>query len=158
MVRFLVLVTAWLLLSGEYTLHEPLIAAFGLLSCGSVWWLWRRMSTESPAEGERTLGLKVLTYLPYLVTEIVKSNLAVARIILHPRLPIAPRIVKLHASQRGEAARVLYANSITLTPGTLSCQLQDDTIWVHALNAELAESLRDGEMDKRVRAIEKDPA
>jgi len=156
MLRLLVLAIAWLLLSGEYTLHEPLIAAFGLLSCVSVWWLWRRMGAESGPQGERTLGLKVLTYLPYLVIEIVKSNLTVAGIILNPKLPIAPRVIKVRASQRGEAARVLYANSITLTPGTLSCEMKDDTIWVHALDEALAESLRDGEMDRRVSALEQE--
>ena len=81
---------------------------------------------------------------------------AVTRIILAPRLPIAPRLVRLKTTQRTPVGTVVYANSITLTPGTLTveCNRRDRTLLVHALTREGAEDLLGGEMDRRVTAFE----
>src|SRR3546814_8150937 len=100
------------------------------------------------------LGFGALTYWPWLLLEIVKSNIDVARRILDPALPISPTMIRVKASQKTELGRVIYANSITLTPGTVSVQLADGTIEVHSLTAEGAESLEEGEMDRRVTAME----
>lgn len=67
---------------------------------------------------------------------------------------ISPTVVKVRASQATEVGRVIYANSITLTPGTISLELADDTIIVHALTREGAESLKGGDMDRRVTRLE----
>ena len=97
---------------------------------------------------------RLLLYVPWLLWAIVKANLDVARRILTFRLPISPRLIRVKASQKSDLGQVIYANSITLTPGTVSVDLQDGTILVHALTRECAEDLQEGEMDRRVAALE----
>jgi len=155
MARFLILAAAWLMWSGHYTLDDHLIAAFGLASCIAVALLARRMRDATPHGPDGTLTWKVALYIPWLLREIVKANLTVARIVLNPKLPISPRVVRVHASQRGEGALVLFANSITLTPGTISLSTEHDCIVVHALDKALADDLLSGDMDRRVSALER---
>ena len=150
MLEFLLLAFVWLLWSGHYTLDKPLIALFGLLSCLAVVVISRRMAAASRYRPRRTLGFRTLLYLPWLFWQIVKANIQVARIILDPRLPISPRVIRVKSSQRGERAQVLFANSITMTPGTISLDVSLDTITVHALTEEIARDLESGEMDRKV--------
>ena len=105
-----------------------------------------------------TLGLsfpRLLLYVPWLAGEIIKATLDVARRIvsLGPP-PIAPRIIRVRASQESELAQVIYANSITLTPGTISIDVSDGEILVHALHADAARGVEEGSMDRRCAALE----
>ena len=77
-----------------------------------------------------------------------------ARRILDPRLPIDPRVVRVRALQQRHAARVLFANSITLTPGTVSIDVEGDDIVVHALTREAGDEVLAGEMNRRVARAE----
>jgi multicomponent Na+:H+ antiporter subunit E len=149
------LACAWLLLSGHYTLEEPLIAIFGGLSCAFVFVLAWRMRSVSAFRSEGTVGPRAILYLPWLLGQIVKANVQVARIIVNPKLRIRPHLIRVKASQRGDGAQVLYANSITLTPGTISLDVRNHTIAVHALTDEIAEDLAAGEMDRRVARTER---
>lgn len=146
-----VLFGLWLLLSGHY---NPLLIGFGIFSSVLVVLLARRMRIIDPEGHPIHLGLGAATYWPWLLLEIVKSNIDVARRILDPSLPISPTMIRVKAGQRTELGQVVYANSITLTPGTVSIELEDGMIDVHALTAEGAESLLEGEMDRRVTAME----
>ena len=74
--------------------------------------------------------------------------------ILRPGLPIRPRLIRVRAGQRTDVGRVIYANSITLTPGTVTIDTEGDHITVHALTEEAAEGVRTGEMDRRVARVE----
>lgn len=99
-----------------------------------------------------------MKYIPYgfwLVIEILKSNIDVIKRILSPSLPISPRWVTIKSSQASEFGEVVYANSITLTPGTISIDVNDNNIDVHALSQSGVEGLATGEMDKRVTLAEK---
>ena len=87
----------------------------------------------------------------------MKANLDVMRRIVSPELPISPTIVRLPCTQHTDLGRVMYANSITLTPGTVSIDLDDEYVTVHALTREGAEALATGEMDTRVTALEEWP-
>ena len=78
--------------------------------------------------------------------------------VLDPKLPISPRMVVFHGSQKTDLGRVIYGNSITLTPGTVSLDVREERIFVHALTEVSARSLLDGEMDRRVSALERGPA
>ena len=100
------------------------------------------------------LAARVLGYVPWLLFVIVRSNIDVALRILSPGMPISPTLVRTGASQKHALGKVIYANSITLTPGTVSVEVEDDTILVHALSRESAEELLDGEMDRRVASME----
>jgi multicomponent Na+:H+ antiporter subunit E len=86
----------------------------------------------------------------YLSGEIVKANIAVIRRILRPGKSISPQLVRLPLPQKSDLARVIYANAITLTPGTVTLHLDEDTILVHALSREAAEDLATGRMARAV--------
>ena len=99
------------------------------------------------------LTWQALIYWPWLLWEIVKSNIEVAGLILSPQMPISPKIFKVTTTQADELGQVVYANSITLTPGTVSLYLRGNTIEVHAITQAMAEGLETGEMDRRVTAM-----
>ena len=157
MLRFLALGVTWLVWSGHYSFDEPLIAGFGVISCVFVLWLAERMQRVSAHESEATLGPNMVTYLPWLIWEIVKANLAVAKLVISPAPAIRRQIVRVPAGQLGEGARVLHANSITLTPGTISLAVHDDEIVVHAIDDAAAQGVLEGEMNRRVGALENRP-
>lgn len=92
----------------------------------------------------------ILSYWPWLLWQIVKANFMVARCILTPSLPIKPTLIKVRASQKSRLGKVVYANSITLTPGTVSIDVKGNEIEVHALTRAAAEDLKRGHMDRRV--------
>ena len=96
------------------------------------------------------LTWRALLYWPWLVVEIVKANWDVARRVLSPSLPVTPTMIRVKASQTSDLGQVIYANSITLTPGTISVDVANGEILVHALSREGAEELVGGEMDRRV--------
>lgn len=141
---FVVCVLFWLVLSGHFT---PLYIGFGIAAAGLVTWLNRR--EEIVSEVVRALpGLA--TYAPWLLWQIVQSNLQVARVVLHPRLPIDPAVVRVRTALRRDLAVATYANSITLTPGTVTVDIEGDELVVHALTRDSAAALADGEMGRRV--------
>lgn len=144
----LVLYGLWLLLSGHYV---PLLLILGVVSVVFVALIAIRMDIAD-AEGHPIhLGPKAaLWYWPWLVWEIIKANITVTRQILNPRLPISPTVVRVKATQKSALGRVIYANSITLTPGTVSIDIDGPTISVHALTRDAAKELKRGEMDRRV--------
>ena len=148
----LVLIGVWVLLSG---IIEPLLLGLGLASSLAVVWITVRADRRDGEPVPFALRVERLPgYLLWLAWEIVKSNVDVSRRILSPSLPIAPAVRWLPASQRSELARVIYADSITLTPGTLSIDLEDGSVEVHALNEGSLDALERGEMDARVSRLE----
>ena len=147
----LVLYAIWLLFSGHYT---GLLLFLGLASTILVVTISLRMEVVDHEPYRLLLNLSALTFWPWLAGEVVKANVDVARCILNPSLPISPKVLSIKGSQRTDLGRVIFANSITLTPGTVSVHLEGDTIEVHALTQEAAEALQQGEMDRRVTAME----
>ncbi len=142
----------WLLLSGYFT---PFLLAAGLGSVLAIVWFTDRRMKVLDLEGHPThLTGRALTYWPWLLWEIAKSGWDVTKRILHPDLPISPRLIRVPTSQTTDVGRVIYANSITLTPGTISLELSDGEILVHALTREGAEGLAAGDMDRRATAFE----
>ncbi|MFQ5757816.1 MAG: Na+/H+ antiporter subunit E [Acidiferrobacterales bacterium] len=147
----LVLFALWLLLSGHYV---PLLIGLGALSALLVVTIALRMDVVDREGHPIHLSLKALLYWPWLAWEILKSNVDVACRILNPTLPISPTVIRVKASQKSELGKVIYANSITLTPGTVSIDIDGDRIEVHALTREAAQALRTGDMDRRVTRFE----
>ncbi len=147
----LMLIAVWLLWSGHV---EPLLLAFGFLSVMGVLAITHRMDRFSGSGTDEYPGIRLLAYIPWLLWQIFKSNVDIARIILNPRLPLSPRLVRVQASQRTVVGKVIYANSITLTPGTISLDLREGEILVHALTADSAAGVESGEMDRRVSGVE----
>ena len=142
----------WLLNSGHYTL---LITSFGVASCLLVVWLSRRMGIVDEEGMPVHLLHRLPIYLPWIAKEVVKSNLDVARRILALGRPdVSPRLFEAPTTQHSDLGRVLYANSITLTPGTVSIRVHGTKITVHAIADEVVEDLLKGEMDRRVTGLE----
>ena len=141
----------WLALSGHYTAMLITIGAVSVGVCLLVAWRVRALDQEGhPIE----LLRGAVTYYPWLVKEIVKSAWAVTRIILDPKLPISPSMTVVHASQTTAAGIATYANSITLTPGTVTAGIDGNALTVHALVRDGALDLEAGDMDRRVKAFE----
>jgi multicomponent Na+:H+ antiporter subunit E len=151
-VAFCALLGFWLLLSGHYTLF--LVAAGFGCSAGVVWFALRMEVVDRegvPAESWR-VGL---SYWPWLAWEIVKAAWDVSKIIIHPRLPISPTLVRFKPSQRSTVGLVTHANSITLTPGTITVHASVDEFLVHGLTKAGAEACVASEMDRRIRDLER---
>lgn len=142
-----VLFAVWLLLSGHYT---PFIISLGIGSCVLVVLVTLRMDVSDHEGHPIHLTWRGLTYWPWLVIEIIKANIDVAKLIMSPKMRITPTLIRIKASQTSDLGQVIYANSITLTPGTISIDVANGEILVHALSREGAEALLDGEMDRRV--------
>lgn len=151
------LALAWLLWSGVYS-TRPFIFSLGVGSCLFVLWLSMRMRRtaevgESPVPG-LGFSLRMLVYLPWLAWQVVLANLNVARRILSPGLPIAPRLLRVRANQRTPLCQVIHANSITLTPGTITLDLRGGQLLVHALDDESARGIDEEVIDRRVTRLE----
>lgn len=143
----------WLLMSGHY---DALLVTLGAVSAVLTTLFILRLDTLDREGHPIGFMAGAVTYWPWLVWEIVKSAIDVTKQILSPHLKITPTMVRVDASQRTPVGFTTYANSITLTPGTISTtvSLEDKTILVHALMREGAESLAEGEMDRRVTRFE----
>ena len=149
-----VLFLLWLALSGHF--HELLLIELGLASSIFVVWIAHRMNLADDEGHPNQLTLGALTFLPWLAWEIIKANIDVARIILSPSLPISPVLLKVKASQKTEVGMVAYANAITLTPGTVTVDLDDASseFTIHAITREAAQELETGRMDRRALRME----
>ncbi len=147
----LVLFCFWLVLSGIYT---TITVSAGILSVIGVVALAHRMGIADDEGHPIHLSLGALTYWPWLMLEIAKSAWDVTKIILHPKLPISPTLIRIRASQRSAVGLATYANSITLTPGTITARVNGDEFLVHAVVRGGAKDLAKGTMDQRVKKFE----
>jgi multicomponent Na+:H+ antiporter subunit E len=151
---FLLLFAVWLAWSG---LYQPLVIGLGVASCLLCVWIIHRMHDVGAEPLHPVSVVRGLGYLPWLLKEIAVSNWQVVRIVLSPGLPIQPVVLTLAGSQRTDLGRVIYGNSITLTPGTLTIDVYGPQLTVHALTREGAAQLESGEMDARVTRLERAP-
>ena len=148
----LTLFALWLLLSGVY---KPLIVWLGLASSIVAVLVVRSMDAE---DGHRISiplkQLKFITYLIWLLKEIAVSNIAVTKIILSPDMNLLQHFFRVPNTQRSELGAAIYANSITLTPGTVSVEIERDAFWVHAASFTDDDHGALADMDARVSATE----
>ncbi|MDH3241100.1 MAG: Na+/H+ antiporter subunit E [Alphaproteobacteria bacterium] len=148
---WLVVFALWLLLSGHYV---PLLISFGVVSSLLIVWIAARLDVIDHESIPLQIKFGYVGYLAWLGKEITKSNIDVAKLILHPKLPISPVLLRVPATQITDVGKVIYANSITLTPGTVSIEVEPHEILVHAITREAADGLASGDMDRRVDEIE----
>lgn len=144
----------WLLLSGVYT---PMMLAFGGASCLFCAFVCHRMGIVDDESVPLHMFWRLPGYTAWLGTEIAHSNWDVAKRIVRPGRHISPTMVRLNARQSSELGQVIFANSITLTPGTVTVALRDGAAEVHAITHENAQDMEGGDMDQRVRALEGQP-
>jgi multicomponent Na+:H+ antiporter subunit E len=141
-----IFVAAWLLWSGHYS---PLLLYLGAVSCGLVLLLATRTGFFDVDVYAFHLGPRLPGYWAWLLKEIVKANLTVARIVLSRRMAIQPTIVSIDASSLPLVSQATLANSITLTPGTVTIDVDRGMLEVHCLTTASADELQDGEMFRR---------
>jgi multicomponent Na+:H+ antiporter subunit E len=152
---FIALCAAWLLWSGYF---KTLLLGLGLVSVVACVYLAMRMrKTDGEGAGFSIIDHihQLATYWPWLLVEIAKSNLDVAKIVLKPTIEVDPVMIRVKASQTTAMGKTIYGNSITLTPGTITVDVEDDVFLVHALTQAGADGVREGEMDRRVAALER---
>ena len=144
----------WLLLSGYWT--NPLILALGAASVALATWIAMRIESKYAFKDKGvSILLRQHTFWPWLSLEIVKSNIAVLKCIWMPKTyPISPIIRQLKMEPESRIARTLYANAITLTPGTVTIEVRDTDILIYALLEDAMEDLEKGEMGRRVHKLE----
>jgi multicomponent Na+:H+ antiporter subunit E len=147
-----VLFLFWLALSGHYT---QFLVGIGIASSLLCLVLANRMGTVDAEGVPIQLTLGAVTYIPWLLWEIVKAAWAVTRIIIDPRLPISPTMTRIRATQATPTGINVYANSITLTPGTITTGVENNMLTVHAIVGDGADDLEGGGMDARVSRFEK---
>jgi multicomponent Na+:H+ antiporter subunit E len=144
----------WLLLTAS---QKPLDMAIGLvlsglLGCWAARALW---PTEDDPSLTPARAVRFCLYLPWLVKEIVRAAIGVAEKVLDPRMPIDPVVIVHHSPLKSAVSRVAFANSITLTPGTLTIDFDGSDYVVHCLSEEFASGIEDGDVERRIhRALE----
>ena len=138
----------WLLLSGHFT---PLMLGLGLASLLLTVFLSRRMAVIDHESYPLHLSSKLPAFLVFIMREIVKANIdVIKRILSFKRDAVSPQLIEVDVALKSDLGRAMYANAITLTPGTVSIDLTEEKILVHALSKEAAEDLATGEMAKSI--------
>ena len=149
LILFFILLCLWLLMSGYYSI---LLISLGIISCAFCVYVANRGKLIDD-EGLPIFFIpRLLNYLIWLFKEILKSNLSTAKVIINGK--VEPETFTVKASQVTEVAKVTYANSITLTPGTVTTKMHKDIFEVHALNADFGNDIRTNEMDRKVTWLE----
>lgn len=144
------LVVAWLLWSGMF---KPLLLGLGVISCVLTLYVLHRMGYFTNETFAFRYSPRLLGFWGWLGKEIVLSSLEVARVVLARKVDVHPQTVKLDVAELDPVDQALLGNSITLTPGTLTLDVHEDRILVHALTPAGAAGLEEGEMQRRVAAL-----
>ena len=148
-ILFFILFSLWLLMSGHYNV---LIVSLGIISCAFCVYVAKRGKLIDDEGLPIFFMPRLLNYLIWLFKEILKSNLATGKVIINGK--VEPETFTVKASQVTDVAKVTYANSITLTPGTVTTKMHKDVFEVHALNADFGNDIRTNEMDRKVTWLE----
>lgn len=142
------LFTLWVGLSGHLNLS---MLGLGLVSACAIVYLTNRMDRIDREIYPARLTLLLIRFWLFLVREVVRANIDVIKRIFRPgKDNISPQLFELPLTKRTRLSRVIYANAITMTPGTVSVNLDNRTITVHTLSREAAEELRSNRMANAV--------
>jgi multicomponent Na+:H+ antiporter subunit E len=146
------LIALWLLMSGVY---KPLVIGFGVLSVAAVLAIIRRMDDIDGARIDLRLHpLRLFSYFGWLLVEIAKANWAVTKVVLSPKMTMRQHLFMVPRSQKTDTGQVIFGNSITLTPGTITIETEGEEFIVHALNYSPDDDAALADMDRRVTQTE----
>lgn len=149
---FFTLTAFWLLNSGHYSL---LMLSLGFASIVLTLAIAHKMDIVDQESQPLQLTPQIFGYILWLAKEIILSNITVVQHIWFRKQSISPTLKTIKMSQKTDVGKVIYANSITLTPGTVAIDLVGDEVIVHALLQQGIKSLQTGEMDRRVTRLER---
>lgn len=151
MATFAILMVFWVVLSGKF---DPFHLSLGGLCSLFVAVRFHDMLFANVRVGDmRTVVGRFIGYIPWLLRQIFMANIHVASLVLRPKMPIEPRILTFKTKLETDISSVTLANSITLTPGTITVDIRENVFHVHALSRKVAEDLNAGEMEDRVAHI-----
>lgn len=149
---FFLLLGIWMVFSGFF---DAFHLTLGVISCGLVAWMSSDLLFERrdvPLSLRLGQGFRLAGYLCWLLWQIFLANLHIFRLAFSPSSALAPQIVRYETKLRSDFEKYLLANSITLTPGTVTIKIMGDTYYVHAISDFAAKGL-DGEMERRIARI-----
>jgi multicomponent Na+:H+ antiporter subunit E len=160
-IQFVLLMVVWLLLSGHYDFTHVFMGVISVAIVMALHWRLRKyyffQEELKEAEAQRKglvpvqlRFLRLLYYLPWLILQIVIASLQVAYVVLRPKMPIDPSIIKFKTNLPNASAKVILGNSITLTPGTITVGLDDDEFIVHAIMDASSSGILDGSLPGEV--------
>ena len=151
-VLFPVLFLHWIVWSGKF---DSFHLSLGVISCALVTFLSHDLYLKRKKLSPEIMGeaVRFIKYIPWLFYQIVLSNIHVAYLVLSPRMPIDPKIIRYKTRLKTDLALVTFANSITLTPGTITADISEGEYYVHALSKKVADDLMTGQMEDKVAAI-----
>ncbi|WP_205743196.1 Na+/H+ antiporter subunit E [Halioglobus maricola] len=147
-----ILFTCWLLWSG---LYKPLLIGLGVFSSLLSLWLAQRMGFFRHAMPVRSL-VRLPALWWWVLGEVIQSSIEVARVVLSPSLPIEPELVELTTQEKTDSGKVILGNSITLSPGTVTIDVDEDRLLVHCLTSASAAGLKSGEAERRTARLRLD--
>lgn len=153
LIMFFLLLFFWSIIDGKLTVESVLLGACSALL---ILYLNRDILFTRADGGPVTPRFlwHFMTLIAVLIVEIVKSNINVAKIVLNPKMPIAPSFVRVPVRFRKDFNKVLYGNVVTLTPGTLTVDIVGDEYIIHALTREAAEGLKGSALEEHVLRLE----
>ncbi len=149
---FFILYLHWILWSGKF---DAFHLSLGIISCALVTFMSHDLFIERKKLSPKIIveAIRFIKYVPWLLYQIILSNIHVAALVLSPRMPIEPKIIRYKTKLKTDIALVTFANSITLTPGTITADIVDGEYVVHALSRKVADDLMTGEMEDKVAQI-----
>ena len=148
---FVVLAIFWAAISGQTLLF---LVGCGVVCCIGTTAVALRMGSHDEESHWVPFLLRMVTYVPWLMWQIILSNLHVAARVWSPKPVIEPRMFTIPVDLKSPLAIVTYANSITLTPGTVTVDVRENEMLIHALTKETADDLISGSMHEQVKKLE----
>jgi multicomponent Na+:H+ antiporter subunit E len=134
----------WLIFSGQYDLSHVVLGF--ILSCGVAW-----LNTGYPHSPFHHFPLgRLVLFFPWLFLRIVESSLHMTKLILKPSLRIEPKLITYRSHLNHQAAVVMLGNSLTLTPGTITVEIEGNQLIVHAIDEASGEDLTSGRMERKI--------
>ena len=150
LLKAMALFVFWILLSASF---EWVHLCLGLICSLAVAWV---NSGHSPFIPKFRIWSRVLLYIPWLFYKIIQSSLHLTKLILHPALPIDPKLISLESNLNHHAAVVLFGNSVTLTPGTITAEVDRNHLIVHAMDKVSSDDITSKEMELKIAEIFRD--
>ncbi len=151
-ILFSVLYLHWIIWSGKF---DAFHLSLGIISSAFVTFMSHGLFIERKKVSTKIIAesIRFIKYVPWLLYQIILSNIHVASLVLSPKMPIEPKIIKYKTKLKSDIALVTFANSITLTPGTITADIIDGEYIVHTLSRKVADDLMSGEMEDKVADI-----
>lgn len=141
------------ILSGQF--HNTYLMVCGAVVCVAITALAQHLELLDEEGIPYEFWLGILTYAPWFLREVITANISVAKLVWSPKLDVSPRMIRIEHELKTSFAVATYINSITLTPGTVTVDVDEDEMIIHALTKDAADDLLSGEMHDHIKRMER---